>query len=105
MLLWELQKSKIVKNAGRAEAQGILISTGFELARQVYSDKEVDGDKLIETGLVAGADFTVKAAVAGGLKSRFNRIYSDWRLRESRAGYDFFGLRSGLCLKRRGNRG
>lgn len=58
----------IAKNAGRAGAQGSLISTGFELARQVYSDKEVDGDKLIETGLATGSDFAVKNAVAGGLK-------------------------------------
>ena len=58
----------IAKNAGKAGAQGLLVGAGFELARQVYSGKEIDGDELIETGLKTGADFGVKTAVAGGLK-------------------------------------
>ncbi|MBR1657645.1 MAG: hypothetical protein IJ697_04170 [Synergistaceae bacterium] len=58
----------IAKNVGIAGAQGLLIGTGFELARQIYGDKGIDSEKLIETGLETGADFAMKVAVAGGLK-------------------------------------
>ena len=58
----------IAKSAGKAGAQGILIGTGFELARQVYNGEEIDGDKLVKAGLTTGKDFSIKASVAGGLK-------------------------------------
>ena len=58
----------IAKNAGKAGIQDMLVGTGFELARQIFKDKEIDSEKLIETGLETGADFAVKVIVAGGLK-------------------------------------
>ncbi len=59
----------IAKNTARAGAQGLLIGAGFELARQICSDEEIDGEKLVEVGLTSGVDFGVKTAVAGGLKT------------------------------------
>ena len=58
----------IAKNAGKAGATGFLIGAGFEVARQVYRGEEVDGAELIKTGLNTGTDFSIKSAVAGGLK-------------------------------------
>ena len=58
----------IAKNIGIAEAQGMLIGTGFELARQICNDENINTERVIESGLVTGADFGIKTAVAGGLK-------------------------------------
>lgn len=59
----------IAKNVGIAGAQGMLIGTTFELARQICNDEGIDTERVIESGLVTGADFGIKTAVAGALKT------------------------------------
>ena len=59
----------IAKNIGIAGAQGMLIGTGFELARQICNDENINTERVIESGLATGADFGIKTAVAGALKT------------------------------------
>ena len=59
----------IAKNISIAGAQGMLIGTGFELARQICNNKNINTEKIIESGLTTGADFGIKTAVAGSLKT------------------------------------
>lgn len=47
---------------------GAAVGTGFTLASKLLNDEEIKGDELVETALVSGADFGVKAAAAGALK-------------------------------------
>lgn len=59
----------IAKNVGMAGAQGMLIGTGFELARQICKDENINTERALESGLATGADFGIKTAVAGALKT------------------------------------
>ena len=73
-LSWNDFKTKdialgIAKETGKAGAMGLLAGAGFELARQVYADEKIDGEKVIEEGLKGGADFGIKTAAAGALKT------------------------------------
>jgi hypothetical protein len=58
----------IGKQAGQAALMGAAVGTGFTLASKLLNDEEIKGDELVETALVSGADFGVKAAAAGALK-------------------------------------
>lgn len=72
-LNWNEYKTKdlavgIGKQAGYAALQGAAIGVGFEVAQKLISGEEINGEELVETALVSGADFGVKAAAAGALK-------------------------------------
>lgn len=47
---------------------GAAIGIGFNVAQKVWNGEEVRGEELIETALTCGADFGIKAALAGALK-------------------------------------
>lgn len=72
-LNWNEYKSKdlaigIGKQAGQAALMGAAIGVGFDVAQKVWNGEEVRGEELIETALTSGADFGIKAALAGALK-------------------------------------
>lgn len=58
----------IGKQAGHAAIQGAAIGVGFDIAKKVWEGEEITGEEIVETALVSGADFGVKAATAGALK-------------------------------------
>lgn len=58
----------IGKQAGQAAIMGAAIGVGFDVAQKVWNGEEIDGAEIVETAIVSGADFGVKAAVAGALK-------------------------------------
>lgn len=47
---------------------GAAIGVGFDVAQKVWNGEEIKGEELVETAIVSGADFGVKAAAAGALK-------------------------------------
>lgn len=72
-LNWNDYKTKdlaigIGKQAGQAAIQGAAIGVGFDIAKKVWDGEEITGEEIVETALVSGADFGVKAATAGALK-------------------------------------
>ena len=58
----------IGKQAGQAALMGAAIGAGFDVAQKVWNGEEIDGAEIVETAIVSGADFGVKAAAAGALK-------------------------------------
>ena len=58
----------IGKQAGQAALMGAAVGVGFDVAQKVWNGEEIKGEELVETAIVSGADFGVKAAVAGALK-------------------------------------
>lgn len=58
----------IGKQAGYAALQGAAIVVGFDLAKKICNGEEIKGKEIVETAIVSGADFGVKAAMAGALK-------------------------------------
>lgn len=58
----------IGKQAGQAAIQGAAIGVGFDIAKKVWEGEEITGEEIVETALVSGADFGIKAAAAGALK-------------------------------------
>lgn len=58
----------IAKQAGQAAIMGAAVGIGFDVAQKIWNGEEIDGEELIETAIVSGADFGVKAAAAGALK-------------------------------------
>lgn len=58
----------IGKQAGYAALQGAAIGVGFDVAQKLWNGEEINGEEVVETAIVSGADFGVKAAVAGALK-------------------------------------
>lgn len=58
----------IGKQAGQAALMGAAIGVGFDVAQKVWNGEEIDGTEIVETAIVSGADFGVKAAAAGALK-------------------------------------
>lgn len=58
----------IGKQAGYAALQGAVIGVGFDVAQKLWNDEEVETEEVVETAIITGADFGVKAAVAGALK-------------------------------------
>lgn len=72
-LNWGEYKTKdlaigIGKQAGQAALMGAAVGVGFDVAQKVWNGEEIDGGELVETAIVSGADFGVKAAAAGALK-------------------------------------
>lgn len=72
-LNWNEYKTKhiaigIGKQAGYAALQGAAIGVGFDVAQKLWNGEEIKGEEVIETALVSGADFGVKAATAGAIK-------------------------------------
>ncbi|HIS48606.1 MAG TPA: hypothetical protein IAB46_13845 [Candidatus Scybalocola faecigallinarum] len=73
-LNWNEYKAKdlaigIGKQAEQSALMGAAIGVGFDIAHKVWNDEEIKGEELIETAIVSGADFGVKAAAAGALKA------------------------------------
>ena len=58
----------IAKQAGQAAIMGAAVGIGFDVAQKIWNGEEINGGELIETAIVSGADFGVKAAAAGALK-------------------------------------
>ena len=58
----------IGKQAGYAALQGAAIGVGFDMAQKLWNGESIDADEVVETAIVSGADFGVKAAAAGALK-------------------------------------
>ncbi len=58
----------IGKQAGQAALMGAAVGVGFDVAQKVWNGEEIKGEELVETAIVSGADFGVKAAAAGALK-------------------------------------
>lgn len=58
----------IGKQAGYAALQGAAIGVGFDIAQKLWNGEEIKGKEVVETALITGADFGVKAAAAGALK-------------------------------------
>ena len=58
----------IGKQAGYAAIQGAAISVGLDVAEKLYNGEEIESEEIVETAIVSGADFGVKAAAAGALK-------------------------------------
>lgn len=56
------------KQAGYAALQGAAIGVGLDIAEKLYNGEEIESDEIVETAIVSGADFGVKAAAAGALK-------------------------------------
>lgn len=58
----------IGKQAGEAALMGAAIGVGFDIAQRVWNGEEIKSEELVESAIVSGADFGVKAAAAGALK-------------------------------------
>ena len=58
----------IGKQAGYAALQGAAIGVGFDVAQKLWNGESIDADEVVETAIVSGADFGVKAAAAGAFK-------------------------------------
>lgn len=58
----------IGKQAGYAALQGAAIGVGFDIAQKLWTGEKINGEEVVETALVSGADFGIKAAVAGAIK-------------------------------------
>lgn len=58
----------IGKQAGYAALQGAAIGVGFDVAQKLWNGESLDADEVVETAIISGADFGVKAATAGALK-------------------------------------
>ena len=72
-LNWNEYKAKdlavgIGKQAGQAALMGVAVGVGFDVAQKVWNGEEINGEELVGTAIVSGADFGVKAAAAGALK-------------------------------------
>lgn len=58
----------IGKQAGYAALQGAAVGVGFDVAQKLWNGEEIKAEEVVETAIVSGADFGVKAAAAGALK-------------------------------------
>lgn len=58
----------IGKQAGYACLQGAVVGAGVNIASKVWNEEPIDGEEILETALVTGADFGIKTATAGALK-------------------------------------
>ncbi|WP_130861913.1 hypothetical protein [Bacilliculturomica massiliensis] len=72
-LNWNEYKTKdlaagIGRQVGYAALQGAAINIGFDVAAKIWNGEEIKGEEIVESALKGGADFGIKAAVAGALK-------------------------------------
>lgn len=72
-LNWNEYKTKdlavgVGKQAGYAALQGAAIGVGVDVAQKLWNGEKIEGEKVVKTALTSGADFGMKAAVAGALK-------------------------------------
>ena len=58
----------IAKEVGKSCLMGAAVGAGMNVLGKVVQGEPVDGEEVLETAIVSGADFGVKAAVSGGLK-------------------------------------
>ena len=58
----------IGRQAGQSALMGATTGVGFYVVQKVWNGEEIDGAEVVETALLSGADFGVKAAAAGALK-------------------------------------
>lgn len=58
----------IGKQAGQAALMGAAIGAGVKIAQKVWNGEKIKGEEVVESAVVSGADFGVKAAAAGALK-------------------------------------
>ena len=58
----------IGKQAGYAALQGAVIGVGVDVAQKLWNGEKIEADEVVETAIVSGADFGIKAATAGALK-------------------------------------
>ncbi|MGM7636600.1 hypothetical protein [Bacillus sp. Hm123] len=58
----------IGKQAGQAALMGAAMGVGCNVAQKVWNGESIDGEEIVETALISGADFGVKAAAAGAIK-------------------------------------
>lgn len=58
----------IGKQAGQAALMGAAIGAGVNVAQKVWNGESIDGGEVIESALISGADFGIKAAAAGAIK-------------------------------------
>ncbi|MCI7087795.1 MAG: hypothetical protein MR954_08250 [Lachnobacterium sp.] len=59
----------ISKQTGYACLQGAAVGAGMAIATKVWNGETIDGEEVVETAIVSGADFGVKTATAGALKA------------------------------------
>jgi len=59
----------IGKQTGYACLQGVAIGAGMTIATKVWNGEPIDGEEVVETAIILGADFGVKTAAAGALKA------------------------------------
>lgn len=59
----------IGKQTAVAGLQGVAIGAGMDIITKLWNDEEIDGKEVVETALKSGADFGVKTAVAGAIKT------------------------------------
>lgn len=55
--------------AGQACLQGAVIGAGMNIAGKVWNGEPINGEEVIESAITSGADFGVKVATAGALKT------------------------------------
>lgn len=58
----------IGKQAGYAAFQGAAIGVGFDVAQRIWNGESIEAEDIVETAIVSGTDFGIKAATAGALK-------------------------------------
>lgn len=71
---WSLYSTKdiaksICSNAAKAGLMGMAVGAGTEVISKVLNDEEVDGNEVVAAAITTGADFGVKTAAAGALKT------------------------------------
>lgn len=59
----------IGKQTGYACLQGAAVGVGMSVATKVWNGEPIDGEEVVETAIISGADFGVKTAMAGALKA------------------------------------
>ena len=59
----------IGKQTGYACLQGAAVGAGMAIATKVWNGEPIDGEEVVETAIVSGADFGIKTATAGALKA------------------------------------
>lgn len=58
----------IGKQAGYACLQGAAVGAGMTIATKIWNGESINGEEMIETAIMSGADFGLKTATAGALK-------------------------------------